>query len=125
MIKYTTTNDYGKMPDDIRGYIEVSLIGELGAFDVLLGGDVFLLESVEELSQITVDYESGGTAADTVAPMDAALRMREHTFLFLATNDAGGPAYFIPNLLADHCIIVQSIIKATEGQRQKMEEENA
>jgi len=125
MIKYTTTNDYGKMPQDIREHIEEALAGQLGTFDMLLGGDVFVLEKLEELSEITVDYENGGTAADTVAPIDVAERFSQHTLLLLVTNDGGGPSYFIPNLLADHCIIVQSIIKATQGERLRLIEENA
>jgi len=125
MIVYTTTNDYGDMPSDIRDHVEEALAGVLGSFDALLGGDVFVLEQLEELNEITVDYENGGTAADTVGPVDVAVRLSEHTLLLLVTNDAGGPSYFIPNLLADHCIIVQSIIKATNGERLRLIEENA
>jgi len=121
---YTSTNDYGTMPATIREHVEKALGGALGVFDDLLGGDVFELEAIVDLEQIVVDYDNGGTAADTVAPMDNAELLGDYAVLFYATNDSGGPCYFVPKWMVDNCIIVQSIIRATTSEHLRMAEEN-
>jgi hypothetical protein len=113
MKTFKTTNDYEAMPKDVRNHLDFVLNGEHGAFDALLGGDVYLVEQVTDLTEITVDYESGGTAADTVAPLDAAEMHGDHAVFFIATNDAGGPCYFIPKWIVDSCVIVREIIRVS------------
>jgi len=121
---FTSTNEYSAMPKDIREHLEEALQGERGLFDVLLGGDAYLLEQVEELDQIVVDFENGGTAVDTVAPMDNAELLGDFAVFFMATNDAGGNVYFTPRWMVDNCIILQSIIRATEGEHQRCRDVN-
>jgi len=115
MKTFTSTNDYDQMPTDIADFLKRIFEGEQGMFDYLGGGDVFIVEYIDELSNIVVDYETGGTAEDTVTPMDSVEKLENHTMFFLATNDAGGPSYFVPNILVEHCIILQSIKSATEA----------
>lgn len=121
---YHTTNDYARMPLDIKAHILDLLDGAQGSFDALLGGDIYELESVAELSEIVVDPASGRTAVDTVTPMDNCQRIANYTSFFMATNDAGGNVYFVPNWIVDNSIILQSIVSATVGWQEWMKNEN-
>lgn len=115
MKTFTSTNDYIRLPIEIRNYLDKALGGEKGQFDVLLGGDVGLVEELTDLQEITVDYINGGTAADTVCQIDAVKPVGNYVMFFTATNDAGGPSYFIPKWMVNNSPILQGIIENTHA----------
>ena len=100
----------------------------------LMGGDVMLIETEEDLKQIDVlrGVDANGNfielldqnavrsanVAEASCGFDAAhyLVTEDFAVLFTATNDAGGDVYYIPRAIADKYPTVEASIKeSNEG----------
>jgi hypothetical protein len=86
-------------PEPIRKFIAKTIGKARQPFEEALGGNVFLVEHEADLSELTIDHFSGANALETAGAIDIADWIDdEHTYalFFSATNDSGGPGYFVP-----------------------------
>lgn len=113
-IKCTSLHDIylsiNEMLEDVAPFLEpIQATDEL---EDVLGGTFFLVETIEDLKEIDVCGRDA-KLYDAPSEFDAIDWTQNRCFLyvFLATNDAGGPAYFIPSELAMKCPTVVESIK--------------
>jgi hypothetical protein len=90
----------------------------LQPFDSMLGGDVFLVEGLEDLKEITHYDDDWWSVLEKPGMFDAAYYTpsQEFIFMFFTTNDSGGNSYYIPKDIAD-CVpnIKKCIELSNEG----------
>jgi hypothetical protein len=91
-------------------------------FDFVLGGKVYLVEEVEDLSLVDTCLQSEDASrwlnlSETAGGFDDARYTEDGTFavFFMATNNAGGPVYYVPREVADRCPNVEESIRLTNG----------
>ena len=112
MIRYTSTNDYNRMPKEIKDHIQSLMNSEKGTFDFLFGGDVFEVETLEDLNEIKI----GDTyLASRVMELDDAGMGKDYGYFFLATNNAGGDIYFVPTNMIEASIILTETIRINQA----------
>ena len=87
----------------ILGYLADDDVGE--DFVATLGGSVFVLEDAGDLSGVPVLMPDGSWSdlSRAAGAFDAAHKVGsgEYYLFFLATNNAGGPTYFIPKAVVE------------------------
>jgi hypothetical protein len=90
-------------------------------FEEWWGGNIYLLESEEELDNIsttitTDDDSRWKTIRETADSFDDCrlLRSGNYVVIFTATTDAGGPTYFIPKVIVDKCPHVMESVKLSK-----------
>lgn len=119
MKSYNSLADLKEAPEAIRNYYEgflyeSDLKGD--AFDAELGGLVYIVEQVEDLNEISSGYEKaeGGYLSllehpglfdwcgwDTIFDNAEDFGFKgDYFFVFYATNNAGGPTFWIPREIA-------------------------
>lgn len=116
---------FGVALDENEGVSE-ALIKELPSTDfyVHIGGDIHLLETFEDLHEISttvVDPATKGWASlvNTADAFDIAKYLGEGTrydriAVFMnCWNDDGGPLYYVPKAIADQCPNVDLSVKLT------------
>lgn len=90
----------------------ISVPGNLsGNFELDFGGDVYLVETLEDLDSIytlvedPVDDSRWLNIREAASTFDQAayLHGREWAMLWMATNNNGGSSYFIPRTIVDQC----------------------
>ncbi len=86
------------VPGDI--WLHMSGIVNEQTFMEYLGGDVYLLETLDDLAQVTV-WGCGGTLASAAGDFDIAEELPggEHAVFVSITSNAGGATYFVPKQL--------------------------
>jgi hypothetical protein len=90
-------------------------------YDFFFGGTPKIVESYEDLKQITVlvEHESGRWCNITEAPgdMDMALHIDDDWMLFLlCSNNSGGIGYYVPKWLIPSCPNLHlTILNAEQG----------
>ena len=89
-------------PEEIKYFLSkiVSKQAKKMPFEELFGGNVFIVETLEDLKQIEVDIE-GGTAYDTSGQVENVTWSdnREWVALHTPTSDSGGAIYFVPSAM--------------------------
>jgi len=118
MKEYTGFVDALEAPLPVRNFLAAMLNNAESwtDFNEALGGSIFLVEDLEDISEITVDYSTGVTAADEPLPLDLATWVDEdqtYAFFFLSSNDAGGPAYFVPKDIVEQSEFLEEIMAIT------------
>jgi hypothetical protein len=129
MKKYNSLKDLKEAPEAICKYYEtfykgMNLTGD--AFDAELGGSVCIVEEVKDLKEISSGYEKaeGGYLSllehsglfdycgwDTTADNAADFGFKgDYFFIFYATNNAGGPTFWIPREIA---LSVPNVLNST------------
>lgn len=86
------------------------------SFMLWYGGDVFVVETDEDLKEISTsiaDSPERWKSVDEVADsFDQARWLPDESYvvLFMAWNDSGGPSYFVPKEIAErHPTVLESI----------------
>jgi hypothetical protein len=84
------------------------------SFEELLGGDVFIIETPEDLKEIHA-YDSNGDLVNIsshTATFDSAhyFPSREWMLFFTATSDQGGPSFIVPTSLGKNYVTVEECI---------------
>jgi hypothetical protein len=94
--------EMGAVPEDLWQYMLTLRTDEADFMDYL-GGDVYLLETLDDLAQVPVwDLERDGiTLASSAGGFDIAEELPggEHAVFVSITSNAGGATYFIPKQL--------------------------
>ena len=90
-----------EVPEDM--WQHMLLFPHEGGFMEALGGDVHLLETLDDLAQVPVWDLAGNekTLASSAGAFDVAevLDSSEHAVFVTVTTDTGGAMYFVPNQL--------------------------
>jgi hypothetical protein len=108
-------------PDPVRRYIGKVIGSAKKPFEEALGGNVFLVEEWNDLKEVTIDYFSGANALETAGQLDIAEWADEDktfAFFFSATNESGGPGYFVPAHLMNGNLL-ETINLSTKPKRSK------
>jgi hypothetical protein len=106
-------------------------INVLNDFESTYGGHIFVVETLEDLDAVLTNEESelpkgeqsessGGWATIREKPghFDIAqyLPSYRYALFWMATNDSGGPSFYIPMRLADECPnLIKSISMSADG----------
>jgi hypothetical protein len=115
MLLLRNTKEYyeAEVADEIREVIDTVIEESDEPFENSLGGDIFIVESAEDLERIpawNIDGNEGDNIVNTVGSWEIAEKLSERwAFLWLGTNNSGGPAYFIPARLWGLCQIEKQI----------------
>ena len=105
--------------DMLRGAIDSSNDVDFAKIDEWYGGDICLVQSIEDLDNVFTteikDANAYKSLRETAAAFDSCQYVVDGTFVevFLATNNAGGNVYFVPKDIADQCENVELSIKLT------------
>lgn len=91
-------------------------------FEYYFGGNVNLIETYEELGQISTtkvsvgDRNAWATILETADAFDDCRYIGDGSFvvIFMATTDSGGDTYYIPREIADKCHNVALSVKMTD-----------
>ncbi len=105
-----------------------------GFFEADFGGDVFLVETLEDLDQIdTLEDDPANKARrlnirETASTFDQAAYLPGRTWaiIWMATNNNGGNAYFIPKCVVEQCPNIEIIMKlsSVDGRVEEMNKDN-
>jgi hypothetical protein len=106
-----------------------------GVFEADFGGDVFLIESLEDLDKIDTLVEDLNLSSnrwlnirETASSFDQAAYLpgRAWAIMWMATNNNGGPTYFIPKAIVDQCPNIEASMKLSskDGQIEELNESN-
>jgi len=123
MLLLKTLREYyeKELADEIREVVSRA-VGEEGypldePLENLLGGDIFVAESIADLEKIpawNIDGNEGDNVTTTIGSWDVAEKLSDNwAFLWLATNNSGGPAYFIPAELWEACQLYEQLERAS------------
>jgi hypothetical protein len=107
MKEFTNFAELINAPLDVRNYLAPIIKREKGPFDEIVGGNIFLVETLEDLKEIpvySVDRADALEAWPTVFEYEGEIGFelaqythnRDHLFVYHAVNDSGGPSWFIP-----------------------------
>lgn len=118
MKTYTHTREFKEMPIEINNAISryVPYVGWLGP---QLGGNVFVVEKVEDLECVPVDQDNNYISKFSAA-MDICEETDSYFGLGVITNDAGGDIYFIPKAIAEISPLVMKTVEDTEEKIERM-----
>ena len=121
---------------EIRSLYTTDGLGTYQTFMSALGGDIYLLENVEELSAIETSAEGPDgsylSILDTSDFFDSChyLPSLKFVMIVIVTSDAGGNAYFVPEHIANMCPNValsvsnsnpaESVVKSFRGPLQQV-----
>jgi hypothetical protein len=118
MKSYNSLADLKEAPEAIRNYYnkiyEDTAISIDESFMDALGGDINLITSVEDLSHIYGDFDSAKNLSNTSFSFDQCAWEGDYVLIFTATNNAGGPSYWIPRSIAEDAPYVLESIRLTE-----------
>jgi hypothetical protein len=106
-----------------------------GVFEDDFGGDVFLIEKLEDLDQIDTLVEDLNLSSsrwlnirESASSFDQAAYLPNRTWaiLWMATNNNGGPSYFIPKAVVDQCPNIETSMRlsSADGQIEELSESN-
>lgn len=112
MKKFTHTDQYLSMPLEVANDLREALQDEEGDFDHLLGGEIFVIEDILEVAEIT--FGDGNNATQKADSMDVATVINNYAKFFLATNNAGGNAWYVPMDIVRVCPLLEATIAMTE-----------
>ena len=101
-------------------------IPETASFEHQLGGKIYIIETYDDLKLIpTTVYEEdsevelGGwkSIVESASQYDICEYTPDGTYvlIWLATNDSGGPSYFIPRAISDMCSNIELSMKWTNS----------
>jgi len=97
---------------------------ENDTFEFLLGGNIFLIETVEDLKEIDTtvprtDTQGYKSLYETSAIFDIAYYIgpnQEYAMIVLIVNNSGGPTFYIPKDIYTQCrYIDESIVRTKES----------
>jgi hypothetical protein len=118
MKKFTNLSEMmGNVDEEIFNEIQYSLGEEADSgksFEELLGGDIFLIGTPEDLKEVQATGDEGYVdIRSKTGGFDAAFYFpsKNWVFLFLANSDAGGPAFIAPMSIAKHYITIEESIR--------------
>lgn len=88
-------------------------------FENVLGGDIFLIERFDDLCYIqTTKEDTNGnwmTLLQTSDAFDACEWIGDYVYIFCATNNAGGPSFWIPRKVVDKSNFVRDSLVLTQS----------
>lgn len=126
MNQFRQFSELKKAHGDIYGYLsgvleEMTVSEDVTTFDASLGGDIFVVETIEDLQAIESHAVRGGDLcidklSDTACVFDICEWVLDGKFLeiFIATNNSGGPTYYIPREIALASPTVMQSIELTK-----------
>lgn len=112
MITFTHTDQYPQMPLTIANDLREALQDEEGEFEFLMGGNIHVIEDVLELTQIT--FYDGLNVTQKADTMDVATKIDDYAKFFIATNNAGGDAFYVPLSIVEVCPLLEATITLTK-----------
>jgi hypothetical protein len=98
-------------------------------FSSFFGGQIYYVEVLEDLKEISTYKKSDDgrykSLFDTADSFDSARFIDEDVIsVFTATNNAGGPCYYIPKSVYSNCKNVEESISLTEALWRSANEDN-
>jgi hypothetical protein len=114
---------------EMRGKVDEEIFKEFEAvvrdsnledesFMETLGGDVFVVETTDDLKDVYIGYDDKDQPLDirnTADVVDSAFYFpsKNWILIFVATNNAGGSSYIIPKDIADLYVTIETCIEKT------------
>lgn len=87
-------------------------------FEYVLGGDIFLVERFDDLCYIqTTKVDINGkwmTLLQTSDAFDACEWIGDYVYIFYATNNAGGPSFWVPKSIVEESGFLRDSIEKTK-----------
>jgi len=115
MKKFTNVTELAEGCPELLDYFKYYHDGELvDGFANYFGGDVFVIETAEDLDKI--ETSTGQSIREAPQSFDGCNEMLDGTYteFFLCTNNAGGNSYYVPKAIVDENPCVAACVKATE-----------
>ena len=132
MKEFNRIRDIGDFPEVRKHLLSVSDREVLGqTFEDYFGGQVFVVESIQDLHQIPTGFQPGEVDKDpghlglvdgflplssTPYNYDMCEVIDNYTVILLITNNAGGPVWYVPNEIARHSENIERSIELCKGE---------
>jgi len=118
MKSYNSLGDLKEAPEAIRSYYnkiyEDTAIPVDESFMDALGGEVHLVTEPEDLKFIYSGFDPAKNLSNSSDSYDQCSWEGDYVLIFTATNNAGGPSYWIPREIAQRSSNVLRSIEETE-----------
>lgn len=128
MKEYKTIEDLNSAPEEIQNEMQDMINSlppeelEIGLLDTILGGNVFLVETVEDLTQIKTGNWSASderyldvTEAVFIPDVIEETPTGKYWLYVVITNNSGGSSYYIPREIFAMCENLMASSEASEG----------
>lgn len=88
------------------------------SFENSLGGDVFIIERFDDLCHIQTNKEDINgkwmTLLQTADSFDVCEWIGDYVYIFYATNNAGGPSFWVPKSIVEESGFLRDSIEKTK-----------
>ena len=115
MIKITATEELEKLPEEIQALLKTTMLEyETTELKEVTGGDVYLIESDEDLLQFTKIFEQCyENNVLTVERFDNVSALENYVEFYYADNNAGGNTAFVPKSIFNQNQILKESYELT------------